>query len=48
MFCWLLCIDEAQAMPQETLEALRLFSNLETEKQKLLQIVLFAQRNPEL
>ncbi len=41
-----LCIDEAQAMPQETLEALRLFSNLETEKQKLLQIVLFAQ--PEL
>ena len=41
-----LCIDEAQAMPQETLEALRLFSNLETEKQKLLQIVIFAQ--PEL
>ncbi|MCK4509167.1 MAG: AAA family ATPase [Desulfuromonadales bacterium] len=41
-----LCIDEAQAMPQETLEALRLFSNLETEKQKLLQIVVFAQ--PEL
>ncbi len=41
-----LCIDEAQAMPQETLEALRLFSNLETEKHKLLQIVVFAQ--PEL
>lgn len=41
-----LCIDEAQAMPQETLEALRLLSNLETEKQKLLQIVIFAQ--PEL
>lgn len=41
-----LCIDEAQAMPQETLEALRLFSNLETDKQKLLQIVVFAQ--PEL
>jgi MSHA biogenesis protein MshM len=41
-----LCIDEAQAMPRETLEALRLFSNLETEKQKLLQIVVFAQ--PEL
>jgi MSHA biogenesis protein MshM len=33
-------------MPRETLEALRLFSNLETEKQKLLQIVVFAQ--PEL
>lgn len=41
-----LCIDEAQAMPQESLEALRLLSNLETEKLKLLQIVIFAQ--PEL
>ena len=41
-----LCIDEAQAMPVETLEALRLLSNLETEKRKLLQIVLFGQ--PEL
>lgn len=40
------CIDEAQAMPIETLEALRLLSNLETEKRKLLQIVLFGQ--PEL
>ena len=39
-------IDEAQAMPLETLEALRLLSNLETEKCKLLQIVLFGQ--PEL
>jgi len=39
-------IDEAQAMPLETLEALRLISNLETEKRKLLQIVLFGQ--PEL
>lgn len=39
-------IDEAQAMPVETLEALRLLSNLETEKRKLLQIVLFGQ--PEL
>ncbi len=42
----LVCIDEAQAMPVETLEALRLLSNLETEKRKLLQIVLFGQ--PEL
>jgi len=42
----LLCIDEAQAMPMETLEALRLLTNLETEKRKLLQIVLFGQ--PEL
>jgi MSHA biogenesis protein MshM len=41
-----LCIDEAQAMPLETLENLRLLSNLETEKRKLLQIVLFGQ--PEI
>jgi MSHA biogenesis protein MshM len=41
-----LCIDEAQAMPLETLEALRLLTNLETEKRKLLQVVLFGQ--PEL
>lgn len=40
------CLDEAQAMPLETLEALRLLSNLETEKSKLLQVVLFGQ--PEL
>jgi len=39
-------VDEAQALPRESLEALRLFTNLETEKQKLLQVVLFAQ--PEL
>lgn len=41
-----LCLDEAQAMPMETLEAVRLLSNLETEKNKLLQIILFGQ--PEL
>jgi len=40
------CIDEAQAIPLESLEALRLLTNLETEKRKLLQIVLFGQ--PEL
>lgn len=40
------CLDEAQAIPTETLEALRLLSNLETEKRKLLQVVLFGQ--PEL
>ncbi len=39
-------IDEAQAMSLATLEALRLLSNLETEKRKLLHIVLFGQ--PEL
>jgi MSHA biogenesis protein MshM len=42
----LLCIDESQSMPLETLEALRLLTNLETEKRKLLQVVLFGQ--PEL
>ena len=42
----LICIDEAQAMPTKSLEALRLLTNVETEKRKLLQIVLFAQ--PEL
>lgn len=42
----ILIIDEAQSMPEETLEALRLISNLETERQKLIQIVLFGQ--PEL
>lgn len=36
-------IDEAQAMSQQSLEALRLLSNLETEKKKLLQVVFFAQ-----
>ncbi len=41
-----LIIDEAQAMSDEALETLRLFTNIETEQQKLLQIVLFAQ--PEL
>lgn len=36
-------IDDAQAMPVETLEAVRLLTNLETEKRKLLQVVLFGQ-----
>ena len=39
-------IDEAHAMPEETLEEVRLLSNLETSRHKLLQIVLFGQ--PEL
>ena len=39
-------IDEAHAMPLETLEQIRLLSNLETSHSKLLQIVLFGQ--PEL
>jgi len=41
-----LILDEAQALPNESLEALRLLTNLETEKRKLLQIAIFGQ--PEL
>ena len=36
-------IDEAHAMPDETLEEIRLLSNLESNRHKLLQIVLFGQ-----
>ncbi len=39
----LLIVDEAQNMPIETLENLRMLSNLETSKDKLLQIVLIGQ-----
>lgn len=39
-------LDEAQSLPEESLEAIRLLSNLETEKNKLVQIILFGQ--PEL
>jgi MSHA biogenesis protein MshM len=39
----IVCLDEAQAMPRDALETLRLVSNLETEKRKLIQIVLFGQ-----
>jgi MSHA biogenesis protein MshM len=42
----LVCLDEVQAMPIETLEALRLLTNLETERRKLVQVVIFGQ--PEL
>jgi len=41
-----LVIDEAQSLPEDTLEEVRLLSNLETEQHKLIQIVLFGQ--PEL
>lgn len=41
-----LLLDEAQALPDASLEAIRLFGNLETESSKLLQVVLFGQ--PEL
>jgi len=39
-------IDEAHVMPEDTLEQVRLLSNLESSRHKLLQIVLFGQ--PEL
>lgn len=42
----MIIIDEAQNMPLETLEELRILSNLETDKEKLLKIVLAGQ--PEL
>jgi hypothetical protein len=41
-----LFVEEAQGMPLETLEEIRLLSNLETDEHKLLQIILFGQ--PEL
>lgn len=41
-----LLVEEAQAMPLDTLEEIRLLTNLETARNKLLQIVLFGQ--PEL
>lgn len=41
-----LIVDEAQNMPTETLENLRMLSNLETAEEKLIQIVLIGQ--PEL
>ncbi len=42
----IVCLDESQAIPLESLERLRLLSNLETEKKKLVQLVFFGQ--PEL
>ncbi len=42
----LLIIDEAQSLSMEVLEQLRLLTNLETDEQKLLKIILLGQ--PEL
>jgi general secretion pathway protein A len=42
----LLLVDEAQDLPMSTLEEIRLISNLETEQEKLIQIILVGQ--PEL
>ena len=41
-----LFVEESQSMPIATLEEMRLLSNLETDRHKLLQIVMFGQ--PEL
>jgi general secretion pathway protein A len=41
----LLIIDEAQNLPMQVLEQIRILSNLETDKEKLLQIVLVGQPN---
>ncbi len=41
-------IDEAQTLSDEAIEALRLFGNLETEQDKLLQLVLLGQPELEL
>jgi general secretion pathway protein A len=40
-----LILDEAQNLPRQTLEQIRILSNLETDKEKLLQIVLVGQLN---
>jgi len=40
-----LIIDEAQNLPLQVLEQLRILSNLETDKQKLLQMILVGQQN---
>jgi general secretion pathway protein A len=41
----LLIIDEAQNLPRQVLEQIRILSNLETHKEKLLQLVLVGQLN---
>lgn len=43
----IIIVDEAQNLPDETLEELRLLSNLETYKDKLLQIILIGQTELE-
>ncbi len=43
--CAVLIIDEAQNLPPVVLEQIRILSNLETDKEKLLQIILVGQCN---
>lgn len=44
----IIIVDEAQNLPAETLEELRLLSNIETDKDKLIQIILLGQPELEL
>ena len=53
--CAMVIVDEAQNLPPQVLEQIRILSNLETDKEKLLQIVLVGRpglratlRTPEL
>ena len=39
----MLIIDEAQNLPMPVLEQIRILSNLETDKEKLLQVILVGQ-----
>ena len=39
----IICLDDAHSMPIESLEALRVLSNIETQQRKLIQLVLFGQ-----
>jgi len=39
----IICLDDAHTMPLETLETLRVLSNIETQQRKLIQLVLFGQ-----
>ena len=41
--CAMVIVDEAQHLPRQVLEQIRILSNLETDKEKLLQIVLVGQ-----
>ena len=43
-----LLVDEAQAMSVDTLEELRLLTNLETDQDKLIQLVIFGQQELDL
>jgi len=44
----ILVVDEAQALGRPGLETIRLLSNLETDRSKLLQIVLFGQQELDM